>query len=373
MTLQKTNNFCSNCILPDGFLGIRLDEHGICDICRDPTFQTENWRKVQITEKMRIDALKDWNSTIEKINTSENRIPYDCILGYSGGKDSTALLDMLINELNLNVLAVTIDTGFMTDVAKENIENTLKNLNYSTHHRFITKAAPTFIRLYKNLFLTHNSNKRILAGTLCDHCSDLIHSILLKEAIQREIPIIILGYSSDQIKRYFYEIPQKEMLTEWTPDFLFPNQFTKRDQKWFLSEIERELSDLPRFLLPYHVLEYNEKKIINKIISKELIERGNSDPVLTNCHVVKAALMYDLYRYGGISYALQYAELVRQEKEEKRPRTRKKWLFLCISVGKAILSGRFAKEGIDYFLSEIGISRKDFLSKINSELELDPN
>jgi len=373
MTIHNNRNFCKNCILPNGFLDIMLDEEGICDICRDPTFHTESWRKVQITDTMRAEAKKDWNATIHTILCSENRNPYDCILGYSGGKDSTALLDMLINDLNLKVLAVTIDTGFMTDVAKNNIKSTLENLNYSAHHCFISEGTSTFIRLYRFLFLNHHSNTRILAGTVCDHCSDLIHSIIVKEAIQRDIPLIILGYSSDQIKRYFYEIPQEEMRTKWTPEFIYTDPFTDDDRKWYLLEKEKNLTSLPRILLPYHVLEYDEQSIIHNITSKGLVEKGKTDPVLTNCHVVKAALMYDLYRYGGVSYALQYAELVRQEPREERSRTRKKWLRLYMSIGKALLNGRFASNGIELFLSQIDLSKHDLLSTINSELMGDPN
>ncbi|TFF97458.1 MAG: hypothetical protein EU547_04280 [Promethearchaeota archaeon] len=371
MTLKKDHQFCSNCVLPNGFLNIRLDEHGVCDFCRDPSFLNPNWKKVRITKEMRNNAFQDWTSTIEAIQSS-NEGSYDCIVGYSGGKDSTALLDMLINELHLRVLALTIDTGLMTDIAKQNIKTTLTTLDYQKHHLLIEEATPTFSKLYRFLFLHHHTNIRSLTISICDYCSDLIHSIMVKEAIRRNIPLIILGYSSDQIKRYFYEIPEEEMRSDWTPDFIYEDPFTKEDQQWFFTDKDLKNSSFPRILLPYHVLDYNEANIIKKVTSKGLIPQGHTDPVLTNCHVVKAGLMYDLYRYGGIPYALQYAELVRQEEEEKRPRTRKKWLRLYKSIGKAILDGKFAKEGIEMFLSRIGISKNELLHRTEKELETDP-
>ncbi|MBD3215235.1 MAG: hypothetical protein GF311_21690 [Candidatus Lokiarchaeota archaeon] len=373
MTLQEDHHFCQNCILPDGFLHINLDNEGICDICRNPFFETKNWRKVQITEEMKKEALNDWKATLDKIHGHTSIGKYDCILGYSGGKDSTALLNMLINELGLNPLAITIDTGLMTKVAKQNIKKTLARLDYQDHHLMIEDGAATFSKLYRFLFLQHNSNELILTGTVCDYCSDLIHSIMVKEALKRDIPIIILGYSSDQIKRYFYEIPSKEIRSEWDPVFIHNAPFTSEDQQWYLTDRERNKSHLPRILLPYHVLDYNENMIIKKVTSAGLIDKGKTDPVLTNCHVVKAALMYDLHRYGGLSYALQYAELVRQEKKEKRSRTRKKWLRLYKGISRALLEGTFAKEEINKFFSHVNVSKNELLENIKNHLEEDPN
>jgi len=70
--------------------------------------------------------------------------------------------------------------------------------------------------------------------------------------------------------------------------------------------------ELPRVLLPYHVIPYREQDIIELVESKNYIKKGHADPLLTNCNVVHAATFYDFNRYGGILYAYQYAELVRQ-------------------------------------------------------------
>jgi len=371
--MKAITKFCKNCILPDGFLNINLDENEVCDFCRDPTFINENWRKVQISEDMRKESLDGWKNIVLQMKKSQGKENYDCILGYSGGKDSTALLDMLVNEYHLSVLALTIDTGLMTEVAKQNIQNSLTKLEYSEHHLFIENASSTFIKLYRYMFLNQSSQNLILTGKVCDHCSDLIHSIMVKEAIKREIPFIILGYSSDQIKRYFFEIPETEIRKEWNPSFIQEEPFTGEDRNWFLTQEERCLPHLPRIVLPYHVLDYNEDKIIAKVTSQGLIENGKSDPVLTNCHVVKAALIYDFYRYGGLPYGLQYAELVRQADETKKLRVRKKWLRLYKSVAKAILNGNFAKSGVNTFFSKIGVSKQDLLEKIANNLEKDPN
>ncbi len=65
-------------------------------------------------------------------------------------------------------------------------------------------------------------------------------------------------------------------------------------------------------------------------------KKGHADPLLTNCNVVHAATFYDFNRYGGILYAYQYAELVRQNPESK-----KKWLRTLKISAPLILENKF--------------------------------
>ena len=48
---------------------------------------------------------------------------YDVLVAYSGGKDSTYTLDVLVNKYNLRVLALTFDNTFISPRAEENIRN----------------------------------------------------------------------------------------------------------------------------------------------------------------------------------------------------------------------------------------------------------
>lgn len=372
--MRENNHFCQTCILPEGFLDITLDQKGKCDFCREPSHRNPNWSKKQITRHTKERYLKNWYETIKEIQQLGNNQRYNCILGYSGGKDSTALLDMLINDLKLKPLAITINNGHLTDVARENIQKTLLSLDYSSHHLFIEEAVPTFNKLFKYLFSNHNSNKKLITGVVCDHCCDLIHSILTKEALKRKIPLIILGYSPDQIKRYFYEMPIEEIKYNWYPTFINGIPFTNRDRQFYINPDEIKSEKMPRILLPYHVLDYNEEHIIKDVHNKGLIETGKADPVLTNCHVGKASIFYDFYRFGGLSYALQYAELVRQESDEKdKKATRKKWLRLYKNVAKAIINGTFDKKGIEDFFKQIEFSKEELLEKIRYLVDQDPN
>lgn len=357
---------CNRCILPDGFLGVSLNSEGTCGFCSDSSHENVNWSRTTIDDERRIQALSDWNYVVQEMQNNHGKVKYDCILGYSGGKDSTALLDHLVKDLGLNPLAVTSDTGFMTEIAKDNMKVTLGQINVD--HIYIDSCIPTFTKLYKYHFMNHTSNKTFLARYICDYCSDLIHSIVVKEAMKREIPYVLFGYSPDQIFRYFFEMPQEEVMKEWKPQLLKSEPFNDSDSRWYLSDQEIENGNLPRVLLPYHVIPYQEQDIITLVESKNYIKKGHADPLLTNCNVVHAATFYDFNRYGGILYAYQYAELVRQN-----PKSRKKWLRTLRISAPLILENKFKQREVNAFLEQIGVSQEEMEQHIQQQLERDPN
>jgi len=357
---------CKNCILVDGSFGIELNSEGICNYCEDPAYKTTNWWKTQITDKMREKGLRDWNSTIELMRSRQEEKKYDCIVGYSGGKDSTALLYTMVHDYGFNPLAVTIDSGFIPDTAFENMKDTLKKI--SVDHIVIDGAKETFRRLYQWIFMNQDSNDLTLTRNLCDNCGNLVHSLVVREAVKREIDIILFGYSPDEIRRYFYEIPQHEIEHDWKPSFINRELFTEEDKKHYFTPESFENHTVPRIILPYHVIDYNEEDIIQLIESKNLVKKGNSNTLKTSCHVIAAALFYDLNRFGALPYALQFAELIRQD-----PSIRKKWLITLKRLTPMIRDGKFNESGVNFTLEKIGLSREILLSIIQNKVNQDPN
>lgn len=365
--IEKKVQICSNCILPEGFLGIQLNSEKKCNFCCDSTYKNVNWYGRTVGPELKNKYLEEWNRIIESAKNNGKDGAYDCVLGFSGGKDSTALLDYLINDIGLKVLAVTVDIGFMPDIAKENIKKTLDQLNFAQHHLLIEDAIPTFTKLYKYLFLNHKSNEVLLSRKVCDYCCDLLHSIVVKEAVKRKIPYVFFGYSPDQIFRYFFEIPRNEIANVWRPKLIEHQPFDENDKKWYLSYEDINNNAIPRVILPYHVLEYKEKSIVERVESKNLISKGHADPLLTNCDVIPATAFYDLNRYGGMLYALQYAELVRQN-----PSIRKKWLITLKQVVPLILKNKYKEKPVNDFFQKIGVSIEQIRDVIDEHLKRDP-
>lgn len=98
-----------------------LDENGICNYCHE-------YRQ---KEKIRIKASgpnnKTLNDIVSKIKNSGRNKGYDCIIGVSGGVDSTYTA-YKVKEFGLRPLAVHFDNGWNSELAVHNIQKTLEKL-----------------------------------------------------------------------------------------------------------------------------------------------------------------------------------------------------------------------------------------------------
>jgi glutamine---fructose-6-phosphate transaminase (isomerizing) len=105
---SEINNLkrCSKCLLPESFPFIEYDENGVCNYCRN--YKIKNQPKP-------LDELKQ----ILEPYRSKNGQP-DCIVPFSGGRDSTYALHFVKEILGLNPIAYTYDWGMVTDLARRN-------------------------------------------------------------------------------------------------------------------------------------------------------------------------------------------------------------------------------------------------------------
>lgn len=108
---------CKKCIQLDTRPGIYFDKNGICGAC------LWNEEKKRIDWEKRRNELKeisDWAKTNSKGN-------FDCIIGVSGGKDSTKQAITARDELGLRCLLVNSEPEGITEIGKQNIENLKQN------------------------------------------------------------------------------------------------------------------------------------------------------------------------------------------------------------------------------------------------------
>jgi hypothetical protein len=102
----RTLRRCSKCILPETFPFIHFDAQGICNYCHGYKPKSEENRLPKLT-----DQLEPYRKAGKQ----------DCIVPFSGGRDSTFALHMAKKELGLNPIALTYDWGMVTDLARRNI------------------------------------------------------------------------------------------------------------------------------------------------------------------------------------------------------------------------------------------------------------
>jgi len=101
---------------------ITFDEKGICNHCRNYDERVKN----ELYERMP-DGKEKLEQLVGKIRKSGEGKEYDCVIGVSGGTDST-MVAYLTKQLGLRPLAVHVDNGWNTELAVSNIEKTLKTL-----------------------------------------------------------------------------------------------------------------------------------------------------------------------------------------------------------------------------------------------------
>nr|CRH05124.1 conserved protein of unknown function [Candidatus Magnetococcus massalia] len=96
---------CTRCVLPETMPFVDLDEQGVCRFCRDHTPYKHKGRAAFEA------ALAPYRKRGDKP---------DCIVPFSGGRDSSYELHYLKKELGLNPIAYTYDWGMVTDLARRN-------------------------------------------------------------------------------------------------------------------------------------------------------------------------------------------------------------------------------------------------------------
>lgn len=112
---------CSRCILDSNFPGIWFDSQGVCNFCHK--YDRKN-KQYAITE----DSRKHFSHLIHKIQKVGKNAEYDCIIGVSGGRDSTYTL-YLLKEWGLNPLAVHFDNNMDSQIAAANIKKACTKLD----------------------------------------------------------------------------------------------------------------------------------------------------------------------------------------------------------------------------------------------------
>ena len=113
---------CTCCIMDTTDPDITFDEDGSCN--HDKRYK-ERTQILQVNEK---DKEKNLENLVNKIKAAGKGKPYDCIIGVSGGVDSTYIA-YLTKKLGLRPLAIHLDNGWDSELAVSNIEKTLKKLD----------------------------------------------------------------------------------------------------------------------------------------------------------------------------------------------------------------------------------------------------
>lgn len=130
-TAKRTYAICSNCIMDTSDSNITFDERGWCDYCNNFESAIQpNWHTDQKGE----DALKLLG---DKIRHEGNGKDFDCIIGLSGGLDSSYAAYVVKEKMGLRPLLFHVDAGWNTDQAVGNIEKLVDGLGLDLYTEVI--------------------------------------------------------------------------------------------------------------------------------------------------------------------------------------------------------------------------------------------
>jgi N-acetyl sugar amidotransferase len=180
---------CTRCTIPETHETITFDGEGVCNICRQ--HETKH-------------AIIDWDARrqefAELIETHRGKHSHDCIVPFSGGKDSTFTLYHLITAYGLKPLVVQFDHGFLRPNLRDNNERTFKKLGVD-----VLSFRPNW-HVVRKLMLESLRRK----ADFCWHCHTGIFAYPMQLAVKFQIPLLIWGEPSAEYTSYYrYDEPEE--------------------------------------------------------------------------------------------------------------------------------------------------------------------
>jgi len=119
MTARQT---CTNCVMDTSDARIVFDERGVCDHCR------RFYGSVQPAWRAKIANPTAFEPTLDKIRADGRGRDFDCLIGMSGGIDSSYLTYLAKDKLGLRPLVFHVDAGWNSQIAVNNIEKLVDGL-----------------------------------------------------------------------------------------------------------------------------------------------------------------------------------------------------------------------------------------------------
>lgn len=269
---------CEKCLIRDD-QGVLIEEDNVCEYC---CVIGEN-RSI-------IDGIGDKEVILrDRLALFRDKGEYDCIVGLSGGKDSSYMVYRLKSHYHARVLAYTNDNGFLTRDAIDNIEGIVKD--FGVDHVWMRPGKDYLREIYRS-----NLKKESWPCTACVHMGE---SAIWKLAYEKRIPFIISGRTPEQILRRpdssFFKPGTSMIMNNLSPYdkhnvLLFADMIGRRirserewllkDKRFWSNEIYMKESTIPGDFAPeylsFFLFEPHDDLGIMEVLEKETSWRNRS-------------------------------------------------------------------------------------------------
>ncbi len=122
---------CTKCVMDTTDPNIKFDENGVCDHCHD--FEDNIKPLLHITEKTK----QNLDKVIKEIKAKGDGKEFDCLLGLSGGVDSSYMLHLAVKQFGLRPLVFHVDGGWNSELAVHNINVMIDKLGLDLYTEVI--------------------------------------------------------------------------------------------------------------------------------------------------------------------------------------------------------------------------------------------
>lgn len=346
---------CKKCLNTDKIRHVKI-EAGICNICKEEPYAVQ--------EEQRQRMRGEFEETIKQLKQHPG--PHNCVVAFSGGKDSTYLLYLLKYTYGLNPIAVTVDTGFMSPYAVNNIHRVVQKM--AVPHQFLRPEASLFTTIYRYMLTTKDRQVHLLFDN-CNLCTLVMDICMSLFAVEKNIPILFSGETEDEIQIGAVTLGREMVVNK--DDLIYELKaafFTEvlKTHKELFKKIDPCLSNLvnsymalnqkPRLLWPLHVLDYEPERIRRFLARKKLLPKKRSSSFKTNC-AINTLLIYKFTKTRGYNPYLELmSDIVRMNS-----RLRLRYLIFDTLLGFMIKTDIFRKKSIDKLLHQLQLQRSDIL------------
>jgi len=347
--------YCKKCVQPDTRPGIQFNDEGICPPCDYMAHLEEiDW-----------EARRRELNKIAEFGRKNNVSGYDCIVGVSGGKDSTRQAMYVKEELGLKALLVscTYPPEQQTERGAHNIGN-LISLGFDTIT--IGPNPQVWKKLMREGFLRY--------GNWCKSTEMALYACLPKIAIAYHIPLIFLG---ENPATHFGELGVRSM--DWDanrskyshtiadgPDIFLNGDIVEQDLFWYRypSDEEMEWANLQIVYLGYFWKDFNKLDNAAFSISHGLDLREGTPYELGDIHPFEAldddfVIMNQMMKYVKYGFGKVTDEVCEQIRYGRMSRP-----AAILLVQK--YDGKCSEEYIRKFCHYIEISEERFWEVVES-------
>lgn len=172
---------CSTCFFTEEFPGVTIGENGQCSFCNSHLFDQEK----QALTKKGIEELKVIAENLKR----DRRGKYDCIIGASGGLDSSYVIYIAKKLLGLNPLVINYDHGHNFDIAIENLRTICRTLGVDCK---TLRSKQKNDQHYLRHMVLGLKDTEVFWG-VCSFCHYILPTVVYQNALQEKISTILVS------------------------------------------------------------------------------------------------------------------------------------------------------------------------------------